>query len=89
LLGYDTPELAGTPGPVIAADAPPSAAAQLARECRDLGLEPVMMFSQIYVGDPESLKVHTRRIEQAAAAGMAFVLTFGAIQAGAMFGFAI
>ncbi len=72
----------GQRDPVIAADAPPSAAAQLARECRDLGLEPVMMFSEIYVGAPESVKVHTRRIEQAAAAGMPFVLTFGAIQAG-------
>ena len=72
----------GRRDPVIAADAPASAAAQLARQCRDFGLEPVMMFSQIYVGDPESIKVHTRRIEQAAAAGMPFVLTFGAIQAG-------
>jgi hypothetical protein len=74
-----------TPGrkePVIAADAPASAATQLARECRDLGLEPVMMFSEIYVGAPESVKVHTRRIEQAAAARMPFVLTFGGMQAG-------
>ena len=41
-----------------------------------------MMFSEIYVAAPESVKVHTRRIEQAAAAGMPFVLTFGDIQAG-------
>jgi sugar phosphate isomerase/epimerase len=72
----------GRRDPVIPKDAPPSAAAQLGRECRDLGLEPVMMFSEIYVGAPESVQVHTRRIEQAAAAGMPFVLTFGAIQAG-------
>src|SRR5215831_15122747 len=31
----------GRRDPVIAADVPPSAAAQLARQCRDLGLEPV------------------------------------------------
>src|SRR5262245_22863301 len=46
----------GRRDPVLAADAPPSAAAQLGRQCRDLGLQPVMMFSQIYVGDPESIK---------------------------------
>lgn len=67
---------------VLAKDAAPSAARQLAAECRDLGLEPVMMFSDIYVGAAESVRVHTRRIEQAAAAGIPFVLTFGAIQAG-------
>ena len=74
-----------TPGkrePVMPADAAPSAAAELGKRCRDLGLEPVMMFSEIYVGAPESVKVHTRRIEQAAAAGIPFVLTFGGMQAG-------
>jgi len=68
--------------PVIAADARASEARSLASHCRDLGLEPVMMFSQVYVAAADSIKVHTRRIEQAAAAGMPFVLTFGAIQAG-------
>lgn len=63
--------------PVMAPDAPPPAARELAKRCRDLGLEPVMMFSAIYVNDPESVKVHTRRIEQAAAAGIPFIITFG------------
>ncbi len=67
---------------VIAADAPAAEAKRLAEHCRSMGLEPVMMFSEIYVAAPESVRVHTRRIEQAAAAGMPFVLTFGAIQAG-------
>jgi sugar phosphate isomerase/epimerase len=39
-----------------------------------------MMFSEIYVAAPDSVKVHTRRIEQAAAAGIPFLLTFGSIQ---------
>jgi sugar phosphate isomerase/epimerase len=73
---------AGRKDPVVAADAPASAAKSLAEQCRALGLEPVMMFSQIYVAAPQSIEVHTRRIAQAAAAGIPFVLTFGAIQAG-------
>jgi sugar phosphate isomerase/epimerase len=70
----------GRRDPVIGKDAPPAEAKKLAERCRSLGLEPVMMFSEIYVAAPESVKVHTRRIEQAAAAGMPFVLTFGSIQ---------
>lgn len=72
----------GRKDPVIAATAPASDAKRLGGHCRSLGLEPVMMFSEIYVAAPESVKVHTRRIEQAAAAGIPFLLTFGAIQAG-------
>lgn len=72
----------GRKDPIIAADAPPSEAKRLADRCRALGLRPVMLFSQIYVAAPDSVAVHTRRIEQAAAAGMKFVLTFGGIQAG-------
>ena len=72
----------GRKEPVIAADAPAADGKRLAEHCRSMGLEPVMMFSEIYVAAPESVRVHSRRIEQAAAAGMPFVLTFGAIQAG-------
>lgn len=68
--------------PIIAADAPAAGAKRLAARCRDLGLQPVMMFSQIYVEDPSSVAVHTRRIEQAAAAGIPFLITFGKVQPG-------
>src|SRR5688572_10798594 len=34
--------------PILASDAPVAAARDLASRCRDLGLEPVMMFSTIY-----------------------------------------
>ena len=34
--------------PVIAADAPPEQAKELGKKCRDLGLEPLMMFSGVY-----------------------------------------
>ena len=66
----------------MAKDAPPAEAKKLADHCRSMGLTPVMMFSEIYVAHPDSVRVHTRRIEQAAAAGMPFVLTFGEIKGG-------
>jgi len=73
----------GSREPVIAKDAPPAEAKKLADRCRSLGLQPVMMFSDIYVAHPDAVKVHTRRIEQAAAASIKIVLTFGDIKAGA------
>jgi sugar phosphate isomerase/epimerase len=59
------------------ADAPPAKAKELGQRCRDLGLEPLMMFSGIYPEDPKGSEVLTHRIKQAAAAGVAHVLTFG------------
>ena len=73
----------GRRDPVLTKDAPASEAKKLADRCRSLGLKPVMMFSEIYVAHPDSVKVHTRRIEQAAAAGIPIVLTFGDIKPGA------
>ncbi|MEX2300290.1 MAG: TIM barrel protein [Bryobacterales bacterium] len=67
---------------VIDADATPARAKEVAAQCRDLGLKPVMMFAGIYVAVENSVAVHTRRIEQAAAAGIPFVLTFGDIKRG-------
>lgn len=63
--------------PVMAADAPPEKAKELGKRCRDLGLEPLMMFSGIYPENPKGLEVLTNRIKQASAAGIPQVLTFG------------
>jgi sugar phosphate isomerase/epimerase len=63
--------------PVMAADAPPEKAKLLGQKCRDMGLTPVMMFSEIYPENPKGVAVLTSRIKQAAAAGIAHVLTFG------------
>ncbi len=75
-----------TPGgervPVMAADAPPSHSRQLATECRDLGLEPLMMFSTVYPEASDGLKVLTQRIKQAGAAEIPQVLTFGHTEGG-------
>lgn len=66
-------EEAGKRVPVLAGDAPPDKAKELAKKCRDLGLEPVMMFGP----GPENVEAMKKRIAQAAAGGVAQVLTMG------------
>lgn len=68
--------------PVLAPDAAPARARDLASTCRDMGLEPVMMFSMIYPEAPTGLQVLKQRIEQASAAGIPQVLTFGHTKGG-------
>ena len=63
--------------PVMPEDAPPAKAKQLADKCRDLGLEPLMMFSTVYPEHDNGLEVLKHRIRQASAAGIPQVLTFG------------
>jgi sugar phosphate isomerase/epimerase len=62
---------------VIASDAPPEKAKELGQRCRDLGLEPLMMFSGIYPEAKNHLEVMKNRIKQASAAGIPHLLTFG------------
>ncbi|MCS7024421.1 MAG: sugar phosphate isomerase/epimerase [Bryobacteraceae bacterium] len=62
--------------------ASPAEAQALAKRCRDLGLEPVMMFATVQLEEANALKVHLRRIEQAAAARIPFLLTFGRTRPG-------
>src|SRR5262249_32321508 len=64
---------AGKRVPVLAGDASADVAKELGKKCRDLGLEPVMMFGP----SPENVPAMTNRIKQAAAAGVAQVLTMG------------
>jgi sugar phosphate isomerase/epimerase len=68
--------------PVLATDAPPAAAKELAKRCRDLGLEPVILFSTVYPEHADGLTVLTHRIKQASAAGVPQVLTFGHTKGG-------
>lgn len=70
------------PVPVLAPDAAPAKARELGKRCRDLGLEPVMMFSGIYPEAKNGLEVLTQRIKQASAAGVGQVLTFGHTRGG-------
>ncbi len=68
--------------PVIAPDAPPDRAKELGSKCRDLGLEPLLMFSMVYPEAPDALEVLKSRIRQAEAAGLRHVLTFGHTRGG-------
>ncbi len=68
--------------PVMASDAPPARARELGQRCRDLGLEPLMMFSGIYPEANNAVEVLTNRIRQATAARIPHVLTFGHTRGG-------
>ncbi len=63
--------------PLLAIDAPTSEAKSLSTRCRNIGLEPVMMFSTVQLESPGALESHLRRLDQAAAAKIPFLLTFG------------
>jgi len=86
--GYDyvawgtTHQEDGKQVPVMAKDAPPEKAKDLGQKCRDLGLEPLMMFSIVYPENPDGLTVLKQRIRQAAAAKLPHVLTFGHTKGG-------
>ena len=75
-------EAGGERVPVMAADAPPAKAKELAKRCRGMGLQTLMMFSGIYPEHKDGLKVLTHRLKQAAAGGVAHVLTFGHTKGG-------
>jgi len=68
--------------PIIARDAPVARARELATRCRDMGMEPVMMFSDIYPENKEGFNVLRQRILQAAAGRVPQVLTFGHTRGG-------
>lgn len=68
--------------PVIASDAPVGRAKDLSSRCRDIGLEPVMMFSGIYPEAKDGFEVLRTRILQAAAGRVPQVLTFGHTRGG-------
>jgi sugar phosphate isomerase/epimerase len=71
--GTSHKEEGGKSAPVLAGDAPLEQAKELAKRCRDLGLEPVMLFGP----SPENPDALKQRVHQAAAAGIGQVLTMG------------
>jgi sugar phosphate isomerase/epimerase len=68
--------------PVVAVDASPGAARELGKKCRDLGLEPVLMFAGTTPDAANHLEVMTNRLHQAEAAGVQQVLAFGSTRGG-------
>ena len=82
-LGTSHPkEKGGKRRAILAHDATPEQAKVVGKQCRDAGLEPLMMFSMIYPEKPNGLEVLTNRLRQAAAAGIPQVLTFGHTKGG-------
>jgi sugar phosphate isomerase/epimerase len=81
-LGITHREEGGKNVPVLAQDATPAQARDVGQRCRDLGLEPVLMFSTIYPEAKNGLEVLRARILQAAAAKIPQVLTFGHTRGG-------
>src|SRR5437868_5175415 len=71
--GTSHKEEGGKGVPVVAGDAAPEKAKELGKRCRDMGLEPVMMFGP----SPESVAAFKQRLRQAEAGGVAQVLTMG------------
>ena len=67
----------GVQQPALAVRATSAESAQLAARCRSMGLEPVMMFATVQLESSDARDAHLRRIEQAAAARIPFLLTFG------------
>jgi sugar phosphate isomerase/epimerase len=63
--------------PMLPGDATPEKAKELGKQCRDAGLEPLLMFSGIVPDAKDYLDVLKNRIRQAAAASVAQVLLFG------------
>jgi sugar phosphate isomerase/epimerase len=80
--GVNHRDAAGVARPMLDQKAPAADAARLAARCRGLGLEPVMMFATVNMEAPNGLEVHLRRIEQAAAARIPFLITFGKTEPG-------
>ena len=75
-------DTAGQQRPAMDVDAPPTEAAALATRCRNMGLEPVMMFSTVFLEEAGADDAHRKRIAQAAAARIPYLLTFGRTRPG-------
>lgn len=80
--GTSHPGADGKRQPVMPEDAAPDKAKELGQRCRDLGLEPLLMFSGIYPEAKNHVEILKNRIRQAAAAGIPQVLSFGHTQRG-------
>lgn len=80
--GTTHPDSSGKPKPVVSVDDPPPLARATAVRCRNMGLEPLMMFAMVNLEAANARDAHLRRIEQAHAAGISYVLTFGKTSGG-------
>ena len=75
--GLTHPDAAGKRTMLLDVKAGAGAARALARQSKDAGLTPVMMFTNGMLEAGDAVDGHLRRIEQAAEAGIPYLLTFG------------
>ena len=80
--GVNHRDSSGASKPLLAVDAPPSNAKALAGRCGDLGLKPVMMFSTVNFEEREAARAYRRRVDQAHAAAIPFIIVFGKTTSG-------
>ncbi|MCC6591182.1 MAG: sugar phosphate isomerase/epimerase [Bryobacterales bacterium] len=80
--GTTHPAPASPRTPILAWQDHPSKARDIARQSKDAGLKPVMMFSMVNLESSDGPEAHARRIEQCAAAEIPFLLTFGKTERG-------
>jgi sugar phosphate isomerase/epimerase len=80
--GVSHRDASGASKPLLAVDAPAADSQRLAVRCRDLGLEPVMMFSTVNFEEQEAADAYRRRVDQANAAKIPFLIVFGKTTSG-------
>jgi sugar phosphate isomerase/epimerase len=79
-LGSMVTPAGGKRSPLLPPEAPAADAVRLAKRCRDAGLEPQLLFGNFYPENAGALDVYKRRVEQAHAAGIRYVLSFASPQ---------
>ncbi len=81
-LGLNHPDSSGTSKPILPLEAPPAEAARIGRRCADAGLEPVIMFSNVNFEAADASAAYRKRIDQASAAKIPFLIVFGRTSGG-------
>lgn len=75
--GVNHRDASGRNRPAMAVEAPPAESRALAARCRNMGLEPVMMFSTVNFEEAGAADAYRKRIDQAQAAGIENIIVFG------------
>lgn len=75
--GVNHRESSGKTRPAMDLAAAPSVAKALGARCRNMGLEPVMMFSAVNFEEAGAADAYRKRIDQAQAAGIPNIIVFG------------
>jgi sugar phosphate isomerase/epimerase len=80
--GVNHRDASGVSRPAMAVEAPAADARLLGDRCRNMGLEPVMMFSTVNFEEPNAAEAYRRRVDQAHAARIPYIIVFGKTTSG-------